>query len=148
MRLWSLHPRYLDAKGLVALWREALLAQKVLQAKTQGYRHHPQLIRFKSHPRPLAAIACYLMAVWQEAQRRSYRFNKGKIAAPGIRGDTQQITVTQGQLDFERDWLLSKLKKRDPERYHELSAVKRLASHPIFKAVRGPVAEWEKIRTG
>jgi len=32
MRLWSLHPRYLDAKGLVALWREGLLAQKVLAA--------------------------------------------------------------------------------------------------------------------
>ena len=27
MRLWTLHPKYLDAAGLVALWREALLAQ-------------------------------------------------------------------------------------------------------------------------
>lgn len=33
MRLWTLHPKYLDTKGLVALWREALLAQKVLQGK-------------------------------------------------------------------------------------------------------------------
>jgi hypothetical protein len=31
MRLWSLHPRYLDAKGLQAVWREGLLAKKVLQ---------------------------------------------------------------------------------------------------------------------
>ncbi|HEU5178767.1 MAG TPA: pyrimidine dimer DNA glycosylase/endonuclease V, partial [Burkholderiales bacterium] len=31
MRLWSLHPKYLDARGLVALWREALLAQAVLR---------------------------------------------------------------------------------------------------------------------
>lgn len=31
MRLWSLHPSYLDAVGLVALWREGLLARKVLQ---------------------------------------------------------------------------------------------------------------------
>lgn len=23
MRLWSSHPKYLDAKGIVALWREA-----------------------------------------------------------------------------------------------------------------------------
>jgi hypothetical protein len=33
MRLWSLHPEYLDANGLVALWREALLAQAFLQGK-------------------------------------------------------------------------------------------------------------------
>jgi len=25
MRLWTLHPKYLDARGLVALWREGLL---------------------------------------------------------------------------------------------------------------------------
>jgi hypothetical protein len=29
-RIWSLHPKYLDARGLVALWREGLLAQAVL----------------------------------------------------------------------------------------------------------------------
>jgi hypothetical protein len=43
MRLWSLHPQYLDPQGLVALWREALLAQAVLRGKTRGYKHHPQL---------------------------------------------------------------------------------------------------------
>ena len=37
MRLWSLHPRCLDAKGLVALWREGLLAQEVLRGKTRDY---------------------------------------------------------------------------------------------------------------
>ncbi|WP_368086417.1 pyrimidine dimer DNA glycosylase/endonuclease V [Nitrosomonas sp. Nm34] len=26
MRLWSIHPKYLDAKGLLALWREGLQA--------------------------------------------------------------------------------------------------------------------------
>ena len=30
MRLWSLSPRYLDVKGLVAVWREGLLADAVL----------------------------------------------------------------------------------------------------------------------
>src|SRR5665213_874155 len=56
MRLWTLHPRYLDAQGLVAAWREALLAQKVLEGATRGYTRHPQLIRFQSHPKPLEAI--------------------------------------------------------------------------------------------
>ena len=43
MRLWSIHPRYLDSMGLVALWREALLAQAVLRGETKGYKFHPQL---------------------------------------------------------------------------------------------------------
>lgn len=30
MRLWSLHPSYLDRAGLLAVWREGLLAQSVL----------------------------------------------------------------------------------------------------------------------
>jgi len=38
MRLWTIHPKYLDAKGLVALWRETLLAKHVLEGKTPGYK--------------------------------------------------------------------------------------------------------------
>jgi Pyrimidine dimer DNA glycosylase (EC 3.2.2.17)/DNA-(apurinic or apyrimidinic site) lyase (EC 4.2.99.18) len=55
MRLWSIHPKYLDVQGLLGLWREGLLAQKVLLGETKGYRNHPQLIRFKrtSDPCPL-----------------------------------------------------------------------------------------------
>ena len=41
MRLWSLHPAHLDRQGLIACWREALLAQKVLAGLTTGYRSHP-----------------------------------------------------------------------------------------------------------
>lgn len=48
MRIWSLHPKYLDTKGLVALWRETLLAQHVLSGKTKRYKNHPQLARFKN----------------------------------------------------------------------------------------------------
>ena len=40
MRIWSLHPKYLDAKGIVALWRETLLAKHVLEGKTKGYKNH------------------------------------------------------------------------------------------------------------
>ena len=60
MRLWTLHPRYLDAAGLVALWREGLLARAVLRGKTRGYRHHPQLERFRCHASPRSAINRYL----------------------------------------------------------------------------------------
>jgi pyrimidine dimer DNA glycosylase len=74
-----LHPRYLDPQGLVALWREALLARAVLGRKTRGYRHHPQVARFRAHPRPRAAISTYLAAVHAEAERRGYAFDAAKI---------------------------------------------------------------------
>jgi hypothetical protein len=48
MRIWSVHPRYLDRQGLTAGWREGLLAQKVLTGTTKGYRNHPQLRRFRA----------------------------------------------------------------------------------------------------
>ena len=63
MRLWTLHPKYLDAQGLVALWREGLLARAVLRGMTKGYRHHPQLQRFRAHASPRAAINLYLEGV-------------------------------------------------------------------------------------
>ena len=53
MRLWSLDPAHLDRQGLVACWREALLAQAVLAGRTRGYRHHPQLERFRVVPGPV-----------------------------------------------------------------------------------------------
>jgi hypothetical protein len=59
VRLWSLHRQYLDVKGLVAVWREAVLAQKVRAGDAQGYRNHPQLNRFKRQPglHPLFRLA-------------------------------------------------------------------------------------------
>ena len=86
MRLWSLHPKYLDPQGLVALWREALLARAVLQGKTKGYKHHPQLRRFQESPSPRRYIAAYLKEVHAEATRRGYRFDGKKIGrTTGVR---------------------------------------------------------------
>ncbi|WP_308727259.1 MULTISPECIES: pyrimidine dimer DNA glycosylase/endonuclease V [unclassified Arthrobacter] len=56
MRLWSLHPELLDAKGLVACWRETLLAQKTLAGQTAGYVNHPQLVRFRASGAPLRMV--------------------------------------------------------------------------------------------
>jgi hypothetical protein len=109
MRLWSLHPRYLDARGLVALWREALLAQKVLHGDTRGYRKHPQLTRFKQQPDPQAAIAAYLREVQREAERRGYHFDAGKIAP---HAPAKIIPVTAGQLAYELTHLTAKLRLR------------------------------------
>ena len=142
MRIWSLHPQYLDAKGLVALWREALLAQKVLLGETRGYRNHPQLIRFKNHPDPLAAIGVYLREVQREAVRRSYHFDAEKI----LRTDTgTKIRVTDGQVAYELAHLSAKLKKRDRGAYARLEQAERPAVHPLFRVVSGGIEDWEVV---
>ena len=142
MRLWTLHPQYLDAQGLVALWREALLAQKVLLGQTRGYRNHPQLARFRELHDPVAGIASYLAGVHAEALRRSYRFDAGKIVSPRWPG---QIEATAGQLAYEWTHLCRKLAVRDPARLAEFSDVQMPEVHPLFRIVEGGIAPWEKI---
>lgn len=140
MRLWTLHPQYLDVRGLVALWREALLAQKVLAGATRGYRHHPQLARFRALDDPLAGIASYLAAVHEEALRRDYRFDATKIAE--TRHD-ELIDATDGQLAYEFEHLRRKLAVRDNARFQELQAVTQPTAHPLFRIVPGAIAGWE-----
>jgi hypothetical protein len=142
MRLWTIHPQHLDAKGLVALWREALLAQKVLQGGTRGYRHHPQLHRFLATGRPAAALASYLTAVHAESVRRGYRFDAAKIGPERFRG---RITETRGQLLYEWAHLRRKLARRDPVRFRESRSLVAPEPHPLFRLVPGKVRTWEKI---
>jgi hypothetical protein len=142
MRLWSLHPGYLDAKGLVALWREALLAQKVLGGGTKGYRDHPQLDRFWQLRNPSAAIALYLQAIHEESVRRGYRFDGSKI---GRRARMKAIPVTSGQLAHELKHLKAKLKSRDTAAYARLAGISEPRVHPLFEVVSGAVEEWENV---
>jgi hypothetical protein len=140
MRLWSLHPQFLDAKGLVALWREALLAQAVLAGKTRGYQHHPQLQRFQETNQSLAFIASYLRGVALEARRRGYDFDESRIRSERTR---RRMIVASGQLSFEWEHLHAKLAIRNAEWLTALKAAEP-APHPLFRVVRGPVAAWEK----
>lgn len=141
MRLWTLHPCYLDAKGLVAAWREALLAQKVLKGETRGYRNHPQLIRFREHSFPIRAIATFLTAIAEEADKRGYQFDKTKISKPKLR---TKINETKGQLLFEWKHLRIKLKKRSPDTYQKFRSLPKPIAHPLFKIVPGEIRDWEK----
>lgn len=140
MRLWSIHPAYLDARGLVALWREGLLAQKVLLGKTKGYRHHPQLNRFKACADPMAAIAVYLNHIVDEADNRGYNFDRKKIVKKKYQ---KTIAVTNGQVTYEFRHLLHKLRNRDSDLYNRLKSVRRIKVHPLFRKVKGGVENWE-----
>jgi hypothetical protein len=140
MRLWTLHPRYLDPKGLVACWREALLAQKVLSGRTRGYRHHPQLLRFRSASDPMSAIGAFLHEVAAEADRRGYHFDVRKITGPR---SAPKISETRGQLDFEWAHLKRKLRVRAPELARQMDRGERAVSHPLFRITRGAIRAWE-----
>lgn len=142
MRIWSIHPAYLDTRGLLAVWRETLLAQKVLKGLTRGYKNHPQLKRFKAQTDPVGAIASYLKAIHGEALRRGYNFSRDKIEP---RDFNEQITCTRGQLLYEWNHLKGKLKNRDAGKYRELQAVTEPSPHPLFKIVEGEVEDWEVI---
>ena len=143
MRLWSLHPKYLDSKGLVALWREGLLARAVLKGETEGYKNHPQLIRFKNLNHPVSFIDSYLLNVYEESLLRSYKFNRNKI---GHDFTESKINVTNGQIKFECKHLRSKLKVRDQIKYNELLKINLPDTNPIFRVVEGDIEPWEVIQ--
>jgi len=140
LRLWSLHPKYLDVKGLVALWREGLLAQNVLLGNTKGYKNHPQLVRFKNSTNPVGSIAEYLKFVVDEADKRGYNFNKNKISNHDFK---EQINVTNSQIEYEFQHLLSKLRIRKPDLFKKLESIKNVKTHPLFNPVNGNIEDWE-----
>lgn len=142
MRLWTLHPKYLDAKGLVALWREALLAQQVLQNHTSGYKNHPQLVRFRDQHDPCGSIAAYLQILFDEANARGYRFDGMKIATTRA---PEKITSTRGQLVYEWAHLQKKLQLRAPGKLAEIKRIQQPEAHPLFDIVEGDVEAWEKL---
>lgn len=143
MRLWSIHPKYLDKIGLVALWRESLLAKKVLEGKTKGYVNHPQLLRFKGYSNPIDLIDAYLFQIYCEAKGRGYSFDYSKIRYIAI---SEAVSVTTGQLKFEFKHLLRKLRKRDRIWFEKLRKLdtRSIEANPVFKVIEGEVESWEK----
>lgn len=141
MRIWSLHPETLDRAGLVACWRESLLAQAVLAGRTAGYRHHPQLERFRAQEDALSAIGAYLTGLADDADHRGYRFDRARILVPSAPAPVMEVTT--GQLDHEWEHLGRKLGVRSPEdaQRWERSVAR---AHPLFRVVPGPIAAWER----
>ncbi len=144
MRLWSLNPKYLDRQGLLALWRESLLAKKVLEGRTKGYKNHPQLNRFKESSETLKYINSYLFGIYLEAEARGYKFDLNKIDNKEILNEV--INVSKKQVEYEFTHLLNKLKIRDKLRYSKLKDTQPPKVHPLFKVVPGEIEEWEIIK--
>ncbi len=154
MRLWSISPKYLDTKGLLALWREALLAKNVLEGKTVGYKNHPQLIRFKNSKNPLLHINLYLKQVFDEAKKRGYNFDINKIDLDKINNenveDLGKIKITKGQIKYELEFLKVKLLKRDLLKYEKIkniNKVNQIEIVSIFEIIDGDIELWEKVKS-
>ncbi|MEM1611101.1 MAG: pyrimidine dimer DNA glycosylase/endonuclease V [Sulfolobales archaeon] len=141
MRLWSLHPSFLDRLGLLAVWREGLLAQKVLLGGTIGYRNHPQLTRFKQTEDPVLYIGTYLYYIYLEGKIRGYKFDMKKILRYSL--NIRKIPVTSGQLNYEYNHLLNKLRVRDLDKYYEVIR-RKPEPHPLFYIIPGDIEVWEK----
>jgi hypothetical protein len=129
---------------LVALWREGLLAQAVLRGRTQGFKSHPQLLRFTEQGSPVGCLAAYLRGVLVEAKRRGYHFDGRKISRAEWRG---RIPCTDGQLEYEWAHLRRKLAVRDAKWLRGIDSVAELEPHALFRIVPGPVAGWERLRS-
>jgi hypothetical protein len=140
--MWSVAPAVLDAKGIVACWRESLLAQAVLAGKTKGYTHHPQLDRFRMCDEPMQAIAGYLEPLADEADSRGYHFDRSKILETP--NEDFRIDVSDQQLAYEWRLLLKKLEHRDPKA-HARMLERTPEVHPLFRVLPGPIASWEKV---
>jgi len=143
MRLWTIHPCYLDSKGLVAAWREGLLAQKVFEGETKGYKHHPQLIRFLNTQNPLVHIGCYLSDLVIEANKRGYRFDESKIKMP-CNQRKNSIKVNSEQIEYEFSLLKTKLKQRDNSKYEEICTESKIKLNRAFVKRKGSIEEWER----
>jgi len=141
VRIWSLHPRFLDRQGLTACWRETLLAQAVLAGRTRGYTRHPQLERFREHPDAVGLVGAYLTGVAAEATARGYSFDRGRILEPAE--PRPLLTVTDGQLAHEWAHLMRKLEVRSPDAAERWRAAEP-APHPLFRVEPGPIAGWER----
>lgn len=142
MRLWSIKFEYLDSKGIVALWRESLLAKAVLEGKTKGYTKHPQLYRFMLAEDPISAINAYLHHIHSESVRRGYSFDISRVQ----NASAPRMPISQGQLDYELGLLKAKLKKRDQNAYEKLQRVIKAEPNAMFVPHKGGIEEWEKVK--
>jgi hypothetical protein len=77
----------------------------------------------------------------EESENRGYSFNKSKI---GAARKPISISVTNGQMNYEWQHLMAKLKQRSPAVYEKWYKCKTIEPHPLFTVYAGEIEEWEK----
>ena len=140
MRLWSLHPRYLDPQG----WSrcgETLLARKVLRGETRGYRHHPQLQRFREARDPQSAIDAYLPRSTPRRRRAATRSTRTSSMPTRARKDPGRARATRRA---RMGHLIAQARVAQPGAHVRWRELQRPRTHPSFRVVAGGVADWER----
>jgi hypothetical protein len=84
----------------------------------------------------------YLKFVWEEAVNRNYNFDASKFDS---KAEHCNIRVSTGQISFEKEHLLNKLKIRDRTKYELLHQQKEIELHPLFTIYPGEIELWERI---
>lgn len=143
MRLWSIHPRYLDRQGLTALWREGLGALTSIKPG-KGYHNHPQLDRFKKSNHQELLLQYYMRKVLWEAEARGYKFDASKLKPLRIPSSREQIPVTRGQIEFEMKHLYKKMKERSIPQFSKNIKPKNVILNDCFYMIEGDIEPWEK----
>ena len=142
MRLWSLHPRYLDPKGLVALWREALARPGRAPGAIPG--DIATIPSCSDSARSPLRVAASPSTFGPCTRNRSSEATASTGARLCTGGTVARVDVTRGQLDFEWRHLLAKLEKRNPPVLEALQNTGDPAPHPLFRVVPGAIEEWER----
>jgi hypothetical protein len=145
MRLWSIHPKYLDASRLNAQWREALLCKACLEDKTVGYLNHPQYLRVKNHPHPHDFINKFLYSIWEEGFNRGYKYDDTKFA---ICLDFEPMEVTEDQIEYEFEHLQKKLGEFDEQYVSNEQDFNEegILLNDCFLLIPGPIMNFEKVK--
>lgn len=137
MRIWSIHPAYLDSKRLGAQWREGLLCRYVMNGLTKGYKNHPQFLRFRDKVKS-DFLDTYLYYIWLESKSRGFNYNINLLNDIN-ENNNYCFPVTLSQVQYEIKHLYYKLCiKRD--------VPSDIKIHPCFHIVDGPIEWWERPR--
>ena len=72
-----------------------------------------------------------------------FNFNSTKFRKPIV---PFFLTVSEGQIIFEFEHLLFKLRGREINLYKTLKETTTIIPHPMFKTIKGNIEKWERVK--
>ena len=139
-RIWSLHPKYLDGIEIFFLWRNCIMAKKILDGTEKVNRKFPHLARFESSSNPIGAINIYLSEVYKIASThgKNFKLDKFDDSFKDI-----SLNVTKGQMEYEVELFKKKLRNRSSDTNALIFKIKIIEPNPLFKVVEGNKEAWD-----